>query len=389
MLLDIIFKPPMTEDDEAQVRLRIDRAKIAIMQQPSTTFFSALLANLKLLINREKPTGATDGIHLWLNPDYVAAHDNDELMFLLMHEIMHVALDHCNWEIYKDLNQYVLGLSMDHFINLYLIEMGYKFIEGGYADPKYKNWSSMEIYRDLMKNPPEPPPDWQPDAIGKPDDMTHDEHKARVEDNMIKAALQAEMAGDPGSIPGNIKIKIKEMISPQLPWNLILYKYMDQYSKDDFSWSRPNRRFLPHYYLPNLQGEKLEGVVSAVDVSGSMMNEIDEVMAENRYVKSLLGPDWFHFITFDTEIHHNKIYDEFEQLPEDDMPDGGAGGTYLEPIIKYIVDECPAFALIFTDGYFTPPDMKGVESDIYWIISQDGDSDFRAPHGIGTVIHMN
>ena len=389
MLLDIIFKPPLTEEDEKQVQLRIDRAKIAIMQQPATTFFSALLAQLKTIINREKPTGATDGIHLWLNPDYVAAHDNEELMFLLMHEILHVALDHCNWEIYKGLNQYVLGIAMDHFINLYLIELGYKFIQGGYADPKYKNWSSMEIYHDLMKDPPEPPPDWQPDAIGKPDDMSEAEHKARVEDNMIKAALQAEMANDAGSIPGNIKIKIEKMISPELPWNLILYKYMDQYTKDDFSWSRPNRRFLPQFYLPNMQGEKLEGVLSATDVSGSMMDEINEVMAENRYVKSLLGPDWFHFITFDTQIHHNKIYDQFEELPEDDMPDGGAGGTYLEPIIKYIVEERPIFALIFTDGYFTPPKMDKVESDIYWIISKEGDSDFRAPHGVGTVIHMN
>lgn len=389
MLLDIFFKPPMTEEEEAETRLRIDRAKIALMQQPSTTFFSALLANLKMIIDRSHNTGATDAVHLWLNPDYVAAHDNEELMFLLMHEIMHVALDHCNWAIYKGLNQYVLGIAMDHFINLYLDSMGYRIIQGCYCDHKYTNWSSMEIYQDLMKDPPEPPPDWKPDALGKPDDMTDAEHKARVEDNLIKAAIQAQMAGDPGSIPGNIQIKIEQMLSPELPWNLILYKYMDQYSKDDFSWSRPNRRFLPHHYLPNLEGEKLEGVLSATDVSGSMMDEIGEVMAENRYVKTLLGPDWFHFITFDTQIHHNKVYDQYEELPEDDMPDGGAGGTYLEPIIKYIVDERPIFALIFTDGYFTPPDMKGVESDIYWIISKEGDSDFRAPHGVGTVIHMN
>lgn len=388
-MLFISLPNMITIEEEKAVQDRIDQAKIAIMMEQETAFYSALLAGLKLNVGRLFPTAATNGIDLWINPDFIHELDTPLLMFVMMHEIMHVALDHCNWEIQKGLNRYVLGIAQDHFINLYLQEMGYTVWEHAYCDPKYTGWSSMQIYHDIMQDPPEEPPNWQPDALGKPDDMTPEEFKTRIEDNMIKAAMQAEMAGQPGSVPGHIAVKIKEMVAPELPWNLILYKYMDKYCKDDFSWSRPNRRFLPQFYLPNMAGEKLGGVFSGIDVSGSMMNEIDEVMAENRYIKELTAPQWFHLVTFDTELHHDKIYEEYDHLPEGELPDGGAGGTYVEPLIEMIKEERPVFALIFTDGYFGDPDMTGVESDVYWVITKDGDPNFEAPGGVGTVIHMN
>lgn len=392
MLLDSLFKPPLSPEDEKVVRNRIDRAKIRLMEEKGTTFFSALLANLRLIIDRSRPTAATDAISIWMNPDMVHELPEEEVLGVMLHEVMHVSADHCNWEVYgpkSGLNQYVLGIAMDHWINLLITSMGYKIPSFGYCDPKYTGWPTMKIYHDLMKNPPPEPPDWQPDVMGPPSDMSADAYKQRVESNIIKAAIQAEMNNDAGSIPGHIKIKIKELISPELPWNLILYKYMDQYARDDYSWSRPSKRYLPEWYLPCMHSERLEGIVSGIDVSGSMMDEIDEVMAENRYVKELINPDWFHLMTWDTEVHHDKVYESYDDLPTEQLPDGGAGGTIIEPLIKLIKEKKPRFALIFSDGYFSEPNMDGIESDIYWIITKQGDSNFRAPHGVGEVIRMN
>ena len=58
-------------------------------------------------------------------------------------------------------------------------------------------------------------------------------------------------------------------------------------------------------------------------------------------------------------------------------------------MIALIKEKKPRFALIFSDGYFGAPNMDGIESDIYWIITKKGDPDFRAPHGVGEVIRMN
>lgn len=387
MLVLGIPKPRMTSDDEKLVKNRIDRAKIRLMEEKGTTFFSALLANLKLIIDRSKPTAATDAVSLWMNPDMVHELPEEEVLGVMLHEVMHVSAEHCDFELYKDYNQYVLGIAMDHWINNLITSMGYKIPSFGYCDPKYRDWPTMKIYHDLMKDPPPEPPDFQPDRLGKPSDMTDEQYKQRVESNIIKAAIQAEMNNDAGSIPGHIKIKIQKLISPELPWNLILYKYMDQYAKDDYSWTRPNRRYLPDFYLPCMHSEKLEGVVSGIDVSGSMMDEIDEVMAENRYVKELINPDWFHLMTWDTQVHHDKVYYDCDDLPQEELPDGGAGGTIIEPLIDLIKEKQPRFALIFSDGYFTMPNLDAVESDLYWIITKEGDKNFKAPKG--EVIHMN
>jgi predicted metal-dependent peptidase len=310
----------------------------------------------------------------------------------MLHEVMHVAAEHCNWDLYGEksgLNQYVLGIAMDHWINLTITGMGYQLPDWVHKDRKYTGWATMTIYHDLMKDPPPQPPDWQPDVLPGPGDMSADEYAETIQTNIMKAAMQAEMANDPGSIPGNIRIMIEDMISPQLPWNLILYKFMDEYAKEDYSWSRPNRRYVPDFYFPHMQSEKLAGVVSGIDVSGSMMDEIEEVMAENRYIKTLVNPTWFHLMTWDTKVHHDKVYEEFEDLPTQEIPGGGAGGTVIHPLIKLIVDKKPRFALIFTDGYFGKPDMSQVKSDIYWIISKEGDKNFKAPDDVGEVIHMN
>lgn len=393
MLLNLPFNPPMAPEDEKLVRNRIDRAKIRLMEEKGTTFFSALLANLRLCIDRTHATAATDAVSLWINPDMVYKLPEEEVLGIMLHEVMHVAGEHCDMEIYgkPEYNQYVLGIAMDEWINNLITGMGYTIPSFGYCTPKYIGWPTMKIYHDLMKNgkAKEQPLGWKPDVLGKPADMSDEEYKNRIESNLIKAAIQAEMANDAGSIPAHLRLKIEKLVSPELPWNLILYKYMDQYAKEDYSYTRPNKRFLPEWYLPSMHSEGLEGVVSGIDVSGSMMDEIAEVMAENRYVKELINPQWFHLMTWDTEVHHDQVYESYDELPDEEIPDGGAGGTVIEPLIKLIREKQPRFALIFSDGYFDEPSMKGIKSDIYWIITKKGDPKFRAPHGVGTVIRMN
>jgi predicted metal-dependent peptidase len=368
---------------------RIDRAKISLMMGKGTAFFSALLSMLKLILDHTHPTGATNAISMWLNPDFCDQLDEDELIGLMLHEVMHVAADHCNFEIYKDYDQETLGIAMDHWINLTITSMGYKIPPNGYCDSKFSGWGTMKIYHELMKNPPKLPKGAKPDVLQKPSDLSDEKFKIKVESNIIKAAMQAQMAGDPGSIPTYVQIMLEDLLSPRLPWNLVLYKYMDAYAKEDYSWSRPNKRYLPDWYFPGMHSEKIEGVLAGIDVSGSMMNEIDECMAENIYIKELLAPQWFHLMTFDTQVHHDKTYEEYEDLPTKELPDGGYGGTYIEPLIERIKEMKPRFALIFTDGYFSSPNMDGVESDIFWIITKRGDQDFRPPDGIGEVIIMN
>jgi predicted metal-dependent peptidase len=376
-----------TSDAEmSAIMNKVDRAKIQLMLERQTTFFSALLANLKLKITTDVSTAATNAIDLLINPDFIMDTPGDQLLGVLLHEVMHVALDHCN-KLYKGHNQQVLGIAMDHYINLYITSLGYSIPSYGYCDPKYRGKSSMEIYHELMKNPPEPDPDFQPDVLGVPDQMSEEEYEQKVNNNIIKAVLQAELANDPGSIPGHIKQKVKELTAPELPWNLILLKYMDQYKKEDYSFSRPNKRYMPDFYLPHMKSDSLAGVTFALDVSGSMTRgELDEGVATCKQIKDMLAPEWVHFMTVDTQVHLDQVIEEYDELPDAELE--GGGGTILEPVIDRIIEYSPEFAIIFTDGYFSAPaNMKEVTSDIYWVIKNN--RGFNAPHGVGDVIHLN
>lgn len=385
ILLPDIFQPPMTPVGKEKVLTAINQAKFDLMIEEGTTFFASLLSSLKLHINRDRPTAATDGINLWMNPDFCHIQDDDQILGLMLHEVMHVAFEHCEFSLYEGYDRRLLNIAQDHHINLYITGLGYKIPNGGHCNPKYTGWSSMQIYEDLVENPPPEDEDFEPDVFGPSDGTDASEHAEEVMANIMKAALQAEMADDAGSIPANVKRKIEEIRSPKLPWELVLLKYAEAYAKEDYSWTRPNKRYMPDFYLPCMLSERISQITYGMDVSGSMSeDDISVGESELKYIRELLNPERTRYMTFDTEVHLNKIYEDWEDI--DDAELEGGGGTDIIPLLDSVREECPLFAIIFTDGYFAEPNMTGITSDIYWVIK--GNPGFTAPQGHGEVIHM-
>jgi predicted metal-dependent peptidase len=365
------------EIDLKAVEKEISRAKLKLMLGTKTTFFSALLSNLHIIITTDVPTAATNGIYMKMNPYFVLKLNKDTLLGLILHEVMHVVYDHMS-VIFQGLNDNILNIAQDHYINLYLKAEGYSLPENGYCDPKFTGMSSMQIYHELMKDPPDTD-DYTMDVCGPDPDMDKSEYEEAVVSNVVKAVMQAQMAKDPGSIPGDLLIRLEDVINPKLPWQVILANYINGDSKDDYSFSRPNRRFMPDFYMPTLYSESLKKITSGCDVSLSMEPEdVSAIHAENMYIWDTFQPDSMRLMTFDTEVHLNEVFTEGDQLKEIVLM--GGGGTNVQPLLDSIREEEPEFALIFTDGYFGTPDMEGITTDVYWIIK--GNPGFKAPHGI-------
>jgi len=388
IVIAIGTETPKVEYNMKELLKRITKSKLQLMTKKGTTFFSALLANLRVEITTEGvPTACTNGVYMKFNPYFISPLPLVELLGLMLHETMHVAFGHCVAATYGHLNQEVLGIAMDHYINLFITRLGYKLPPGGYCDAKYRGKSTMQIYNILMKEDPKQKSKcpWGNDVILKPEPgQTEQEHRETAISNVIKAVQQADLAKDPGSVPGDIRRIVEDIISPQLPWNLILQNYMSEYNKDDYSWSRPNRRYLPDFYLPGLHGMKIGQLTAGADVSGSMsQDDLSEILAEVNYIWDIMAPTLMRLQTFDTEVHLNEMYTEGDEL--DELVLKGGGGTNVQPLLDSIRDEAPLFALIFTDGYFKTPNMSGIYTDVYWIIK--GNPKFKAPHG--TVIHFD
>ena len=371
----------------------IDRAKLTLMDMPETTFYSSLISMLNVRITRDVPTAGTDGLSMFYNPEFLDSITRDQIIGLMLHEVEHVVNGHCDFELFNKHNLCpdVLNIAQDHYINLRLHAKGFQLPPTpklpppnthGYADPQYKGMSSMEIYHKLPKNGQKCLPELR-DVLAAPAGMTPQEHHDKVMNNIIKAVIIAEQAKDAGSIPGHLQRDLQDILSPKLPWNTILQQYLTEYVDADYSMRRPNRRFMPGWYLPVLEGEGLGDLFMYCDVSGSMsIEDVSEIWSEYTYIIDTMNPKSTHIMTGDTRIILDKVYDQGDFIPEFEY--SGGGGTYFEPIIEAIREEQPIFALLFTDGYFSMPDMEGINTDIFWIIK--GNPEFTAPKG--EVIHF-
>ena len=343
----------------------INKSKLQIFTTRETTFFSSLLAQLKIEWVEHIPTAATNGLSLYLNKKYIDGLSQEEVTALLLHETYHCALDHINRCKSADLNPMVYNIAGDYVINNDLDKQGWKLPQGGLIDHKYDGWSTRKVYDDIFDNAQHIK--FEMDIIPNcPKEMSKEEYEETVTSNIVKAVTQARLANDYGSIPGEVAKKVEKILNPKLPWEQILQDHMSSYKKEDYTWSRPNRRYWPDMYLPSMKSESLDQISIGIDTSGSITQEhINAFMAEVKYINDVLKPKAIRIMTFDTRIRSDATFEEGESI--DDIKLLGGGGTSIHPLIRTLKEDSPEIAIIFTDLEFGMPSLSSVQSDLFWI----------------------
>jgi predicted metal-dependent peptidase len=391
----------MTTNADLQARAMLEeaarvikKAKFSLILDNKVFFFSALMANLRQKLDMSHKTAATDGVHLWINPEWIIAMTGPQVVGLLLHEVMHCAFEHMNWAQVCKLDRRIHNMAADYYINLLLTQLGFQLPAGGLIDYKYAGMSTMEIYHELMQDPPPEDPDYQQDIVCIGGDAPGEEsagmtaaeiqeQQETVITNVVKAIQQTELAGHPGSIPGEVTERLDELLNPKLPWNALLQNHMSKHAKDDYHWGRPNKRYLPDFYMPVMQSDALNQILVGRDVSGSMLTEwLEEFMPEMVYIWDVLKPLSFRLMDFDTELQCDKSYTYGDEFDPYELT--GRGGTDIGPFIDAIRKDSPEIAIIFTDGEFYMPDLSNLYTDLVWVII--GDPNFTVEYG--TVIHF-
>ncbi len=79
--------------------LRIDRARWWALSSPAAVFYGALATHLVDVIDESVKTAETDGKRIIWNPTFVAGLTDEELRFVLIHEVLHCAHGHL-WRNY-------------------------------------------------------------------------------------------------------------------------------------------------------------------------------------------------------------------------------------------------------------------------------------------------
>ena len=154
-----------------------------------------------------------------------------------------------------------------------------------------------------------------------------------------QAAQQAKAIGD---APANLLEVIDEVLEPKIDWREALNIFVDQTAKSDYTWTKPNRRFIASgMYLPSLASEELKPIVIAIDTSLSIGRE--ELAQFGAEINSILS-------AFRTTVHviycDTRVTDVIE-VSSDDLPYTfeykGRGGTRFSPVFIVSIifnDDC-------------------------------------------------
>lgn len=180
--------------------------------------------------------------------------------------------------------------------------------------------------------------------------------KAEQETLMIqwqqRMAGAAQQAMQSGKLGGELARMVDHLLQPQLPWRMLLAKYMNSLARDDYSYTRPSSRRGDPAIYPSLRSSQAD-VVIAVDTSGSISDaEIKEFVSEINAIKGQMRAR-ITLLACDTALAKECPW-SYEAWDEFVMPKQikGGGGTSFVPVFDWAEkqDKQPELLVYFTDA---------------------------------------
>lgn len=373
----------LTPEEIAAVELIIDRARIKLMQT-ELSFFGHILLQLKQEYNGQEHGISTvavsvDTIFYNLNYIHKNVKNTNDMVFIFMHEIMHLVLDHLDKKRIKDRDMLVWNYAGDHVINLDLFASGFTYSghEHILKDRAFIGKTTEEVYDILIKDKPDDPGcgcDAWVDVI--PGDG--DEEIEAVKDMVISAYNSHVLAnGTDDGIPNSVRTMMDELKNPILPWESLLMKYIGEVTQNDFSWNKLNLPFLPEFYIPTLHDESLSKIDFAIDVSGSI-----DAKAFNKFINEIKNILLLHNITtigiyqFSTVTISYDVVSDLEEL--DKIKFKGGGGTDIKHTLEQAARSDGVALFIITDGYMNLQ-LTPLHKPTVWCVYNN--KRFNAPFG--------
>jgi len=185
------------------------------------------------------------------------------------------------------------------------------------------------------------------------------------------AAQQAEMAG---KLSGNLQRLISAEQQADLPWRMVLARYLSSTARDDYDYRRPSSRRGDPALFPALRSAQVNLVV-AIDVSGSIRDtELTEYFAEINALKGQLRAR-VTVLACDAKLIAGfpLIFEVWDNLELDQKVAGG-GHTDFRPVFDYVaaLDVKPDAVLYFTDAQGTFPE-QAPDCEVVWLVKGKGE----------------
>lgn len=366
-------------------------------------FYGLLLMHIKFALDESVQTACTDGVYIIFSPKFLAELSDRELDFVMMHEIMHVVLQHCMRGKEKEAKRY--NIACDIVVNSNIL-LENKMNPGSITLKKYGvsmhqtpagkegyEFTAEQVYDMLPVMANDGGKGLGNGANNGNSEGNWDNHTrwGEKKDNSklsaiwkkhLKDAAEAISIRDAsencGSIPLFAQRILEEMKQPQVDWRTVLQHFIQE-EITDYSLCPPDRRFGESpFFLPdfNEKEDVVRDILFMIDTSGSMSDEM--ITAAYSEIKGAIEQfngklkGWLGF--FDAEVVEPQPFEEMSEF-EIIKPVGG-GGTDFGIIFDYVnskmQDQPPASIIILTDGYAPfPRNNPTGDIPVLWLLNND------------------
>lgn len=349
---------------KAKEKIGNSRARL-LLQQP---FYGVMLSMTDFIQETAIDTMATDGSKVYYSPEFVMELTDDEVYGVLLHEISHCIYLHCTPKRRLNREHHRWNVAADYAINLEIKDMGYALPAKVLLEQKYREMNAEQIYDKL-------PPDCTNMStldvhIESSDEGIWDD----MEDRIITAYEMTKNHKGKSNTPAGLKRWIDKLRKSKVKWERIFHRYVGQaLSKDDYSYTRVNKRFLGQgIYLPDLRSNIIGSVVLLVDTSGSIgKNCLEQFASEINKISHLVSE--ITVITCDCAVQECVKINQFSDFLKKIHFKGGGGSDFRDAFT--LIKEkniAPELLIALTDMYITVPEKKPLYPVLWCITSKDG-----------------
>lgn len=401
----------LSEDKKKEYMKRLILSRMRILC--NNGFYGLLLMHMIYSIDENCETAATDGRRIFLGPKFLDELNDTELDFVMMHEILHVVLQHCLRQGDRDNEQFNIACDIVVNSNILLSENnnlgaitlrkygtsmhlapdgkeGYEYTAEqvyemlplskkgtGHKSPLGASWDDHSRWKGSEDNE-------SANGYSGPNYEDTEYMKHEIEKWLIDAMEAISIRDSTKSCGGGLVFAqrlLKEIKKGQIDWREILNNFVQE-EITDYSFTPPDRRFDDSpFFLPdfNEKEETIGNVWFVVDTSGSISDEAIKAAyseicsAINQFNGKLSG-----MLSFTESYVTEPI--PFSSVDEllDIKPIGGGGNDFSD-IFRYMKNHMtgnlPSQVIIITDGYDTFPNEKAAMGiPVLWLINNDNES---------------
>ncbi len=394
--------------DDIETKLSAARTRL-ILDRP---FLGALVLRMPMKAADPKwcQTIGTDARAFYYNPAWIDSLTLEQTQFALAHEALHCALSHFSRREHRDHHRW--DVACDLAINPILIREGMTPVPGALYNIGYEGMMAEEIYPLVKENDEEEPHDQhlygkeshatqqptdgnspspdEPDSgseqesgagaggdetqqAGEPEPLGEAEKEQLSVQWRQRLAGAAQQAMQAGKLGDSLRRLVDHLLQPQLPWRMLLARYMSAVCRDDYSYMRPSRRE-GEAIFPSLRSAQTD-IVVVLDTSGSIRTEeMREFVSEIDAIKGQVRARIL-LLACDAALSPEAPW-VFEPWEEFELPEGvrGGGGTSFKPPFSWLEEagSHPDLVVYFTDAEGEFPKQEP-RFPVIWLVKGRGE----------------